>query len=182
MTAAEVIKEMKEMSALWTGTIDYAISQKDIEQIEQYNLEVSKKVYDSISSAREAVKADKVDGFFDVGWTKKKSGECEGDICNRNGCGGTMVFGEVVGCTCHMAGAAPCSRCVDNPLVCDECGEYGTEPTEVVLVCVNNTGVEEFFDVGVEYVYERHKDPSMVYAYDKFGERREMMADRFTKK
>jgi hypothetical protein len=59
----------------------------------------------------------------------------EGKICGRSvepdedaprgyrpkPCKGTMVFKDVEGCTCFIC--APCNRCVDNPLICDTCGE-----------------------------------------------------------
>lgn len=37
-------------------------------------------------------------------------------------CAGTMVFGAVENCSCHIV--APCGSCVNNPLFCDTCGEY----------------------------------------------------------
>jgi predicted DNA-binding WGR domain protein len=48
-----------------------------------------------------------------------------------------------------------------------------------VLVCVNNVGMEEKFDMGIEYVCEPHKDAAMVWVYDKFGAKAEFFADRF---
>lgn len=36
-------------------------------------------------------------------------------------CEGTMCYEPVENCSCHLS--APCSSCVDNPLVCDYCGE-----------------------------------------------------------
>ena len=44
----------------------------------------------------------------------------EGDDCHCENCSGKMGFEEVIGCYCHIA--PPCSACVDNPLVCLECG------------------------------------------------------------
>lgn len=43
----------------------------------------------------------------------------EGDRCPDCG-NGIMGFGRVWGCRCHIS--PPCSACVDNPLVCLECG------------------------------------------------------------
>lgn len=48
-------------------------------------------------------------------------GEEEGEICNRDGCGGTMGWPDVEGCSCHIN--PPCGACENNPLTCDECGE-----------------------------------------------------------
>jgi len=59
----------------------------------------------------------------------------EGQPCNRlpepdedqpswfrpKPCRGVMGFEPVEECRCHLA--APCNACVENPLVCDRCGE-----------------------------------------------------------
>lgn len=44
----------------------------------------------------------------------------EGDLCNRDGCGGMIRFPKVEDCCCHIS--PPCSACVDNRLTCDACG------------------------------------------------------------
>ena len=49
----------------------------------------------------------------------------------------------------------------------------------MVAVCLNNSGAEEKFDVGVEYVFETHKDKSMIWVYDKFGVKGEFFKERF---
>ena len=60
----------------------------------------------------------------------------EGDTCNRveeqdedaprgyrpKPCQGVMHYADVEDCSCHIS--PPCSACVDNPLVCDTCGEF----------------------------------------------------------
>lgn len=46
----------------------------------------------------------------------------EGEICNRDGCRGTMMYIKDRPCTCHT-GNPPCSACTDAPLTCSECGE-----------------------------------------------------------
>ena len=46
----------------------------------------------------------------------------EGDPCNQPGCTGKMIFHPVENCSCHLF--PPCKACVENPLVCSECG-YG---------------------------------------------------------
>jgi predicted DNA-binding WGR domain protein len=54
------------------------------------------------------------------------------------------------------------------------------EEEEGVMVCVNNAGMEDKFDIGVEYVVELHKkDETLIYAYDKFGKKGEYFKDRF---
>lgn len=44
----------------------------------------------------------------------------EGDPCPESACAGRMGYHKVADCYCHIN--PPCSRCVDNPLVCLECG------------------------------------------------------------
>jgi hypothetical protein len=41
----------------------------------------------------------------------------EDDICNRDGCPGTMVF-QPENCSCHIS--PPCGACI-NGLQCDTC-------------------------------------------------------------
>lgn len=49
-----------------------------------------------------------------------KIGEEEGDICNRNGCLGTLYEQDIEGgCSCHSN--PPCSYCTEPKLACDEC-------------------------------------------------------------
>lgn len=55
-------------------------------------------------------------------------GTCEGDICNRDGCGGVLGYPPVQGCSCHIN--PPCSACVDNPLTCPVCG-WEAEPPPI---------------------------------------------------
>jgi len=50
----------------------------------------------------------------------------EGDKCLN--CGGTFGYEEVENCSCHIN--PPCSACLENPLVCLNCGydpEYSLE-------------------------------------------------------
>ncbi len=42
----------------------------------------------------------------------------EGDRCPH--CCGRMGYGDVEGCRCHIS--PPCNACVDNPLICLQCG------------------------------------------------------------
>jgi hypothetical protein len=46
-------------------------------------------------------------------------GDGEGETCNLDGCPGTLEFGRVENCSCHIA--PPCGACVSNPLVCTGC-------------------------------------------------------------
>jgi len=49
----------------------------------------------------------------------------------------------------------------------------------LVAVCMNNTGVEGRFDVGVSYVFEEHDNKHMIWVYDKFGCKMELLQHRF---
>lgn len=49
----------------------------------------------------------------------------EGDTCRNTSCTGRMGFEKVDDCRCHIN--PPCSRCVDNPLVCLLCGQRADE-------------------------------------------------------
>ena len=44
-----------------------------------------------------------------------------GEICNRDGCKGTIEEEERRPCYCH-AGNPPCSACTDPRVYCEECG------------------------------------------------------------
>ena len=48
-----------------------------------------------------------------------------------------------------------------------------------VMVCVDNAGMEDRFDVGIEYLVENHPDQNMIYAYDKLGRKDEYFKERF---
>lgn len=54
----------------------------------------------------------------------------EGDNCPDQECCGTMEYGEVENCSCHIS--PPCHHCVDNPLVCSDCG-YTLDELEEIL-------------------------------------------------
>jgi predicted DNA-binding WGR domain protein len=49
------------------------------------------------------------------------------------------------------------------------------------MVCVDNVGMEDKFDCGIEYVVEDHPLKDMLYAYDKHGNRGEFFKTRFEK-
>jgi len=52
-------------------------------------------------------------------------------------------------------------------------------PLDEVMVCIDNAGIESRFDVGIEYLVEKHKDETMVYVYDKMGQKDEFFKVRF---
>lgn len=71
------------------------------------------------------------------------------------------------GCTCFIS--PPCAFCTHpgNPL---NQNEDDTAWEDVQLVCVDNTGIENRFDVGEKYEVEESQESSLVYAKDKNGE------------
>ena len=53
-------------------------------------------------------------------------------------------------------------------------------PKEGVAICLDNSGIEEKFDQGIEYVFEAHEsDPTMIWMYDKEGQKQECFSERF---
>lgn len=80
------------------------------------------------------------------------------------------------GCTCFIS--PPCSFCTHpgNPLNQDN---DDTAWEDVDLVCVDNKGIEDKFDEGVEYVVEDSDEKDFVYAYDKNGSRELVFRKRF---
>lgn len=50
---------------------------------------------------------------------------------------------------------------------------------DLVALCVDIAGLEDRFDEGIEYVFERHADKAMLWVFDKFGEKRECFKERF---
>jgi predicted DNA-binding WGR domain protein len=48
-----------------------------------------------------------------------------------------------------------------------------------VMVCIDNDGIEDRFDIGIEYLVKKHKDETMVYVYDKMGQKGEFFKVRF---
>ena len=50
-----------------------------------------------------------------------------------------------------------------------------------VVICLDNSGVEDKFDKGIEYISEEHDNKDMIYVYDRFGEKQECFRDRFQK-
>ena len=74
---------------------------------------------------------------------------------------------------------------IGDVLVCPECSSRAKKVVkrdhfvEQVLICINNTGIEDKFDIGIEYLVEDHPDSSMVYVYDKMGSKGECFKNRF---
>lgn len=53
-------------------------------------------------------------------------GEDPGDICNRDGCPGTIEEEEEDGCSCHL-GFPPCTACVEDKRYCSACEWRGDQ-------------------------------------------------------
>lgn len=70
-----------------------------------------------------------------------------------------------------------CSSCVKKAK--EMAAKRMKDGEDEVLVCVDNTGMEDRFDIGIEYIVEEHKDKTMVFVYDKMGRKDEYFRTRF---
>lgn len=75
-------------------------------------------------------------------------------------------------------GVPSCRRCALERMK-KNAPEIPVQTVEDTVYCVNNLGIEDRFDEGIEYVCEAHKDKLMVYVYDKMGRRDEYFKERF---
>ena len=57
--------------------------------------------------------------------------------------------------------------------------EAKAKPKEGVVVCIDNAGMEDKFDKGIEYVFEAHSESVMIWVYDKEGKKQECFSERF---
>lgn len=55
-------------------------------------------------------------------------GNCEGEICWRNGCQGVIADHEVENCSCHIN--PPCGSCAENRAYCPGCDWQGRDEVE----------------------------------------------------
>lgn len=72
-----------------------------------------------------------------------------------------------------------CPNCIE---IAKEAGRKASKRIageDEVLVCVDNSGLEDRFDVGIEYLVEDHNDKTMVYVFDKMGRKDEYFKVRF---
>jgi hypothetical protein len=59
-------------------------------------------------------------------------GICEGDVCNRSGCCGSIELRRAENCSCHLS--APCGACTAPRHFCADCGwEEADDPVEYVF-------------------------------------------------
>lgn len=73
-----------------------------------------------------------------------------------------------------------CPACIKK--IKDLAAKRAKDGEDDVLVCVDNAGMEDRFDVGIEYIVMEHKDPAMVFVYDKMGRKDEYFRNRFITK
>jgi hypothetical protein len=52
-------------------------------------------------------------------------------------------------------------------------------PGDFEVICIENTGMEDFFNLGVSYLGEPHQDKNFYWVYDKLGVKRECSTFRF---
>lgn len=99
----------------------------------------------------------------------------------------TLTSGElqayVEGTSIPIPAKEPEDKVGDTSQVEDEQPDFGPvdKSEDDVMVCVDNSGIEVDFDVGIEYVVEKHKDPHMIYAYNKMGKKLEYFRNRFVR-
>lgn len=70
----------------------------------------------------------------------------EGEICNRNGCAGTIETHPPENCSCHIA--PPCHSCTSPRSYCTECGREEVDDIVVNDYVVNvdkQTGTYKFW-------------------------------------
>ncbi len=90
----------------------------------------------------------------------------EHDKCPSHKCGGTLLFKDVEGCSCHIN--PPCSSCVDNPLVCDVCGwEDDDAPNHKDIIAAPGLSIREYKPrpldkTKIDYRSKGHTSSSMV--------------------
>lgn len=71
-----------------------------------------------------------------------------------------------------------CMECEEARRVAKKAAKKAKQEDEV-LVCVDNSGMEDRFDIGIEYLVEDHSANDMVYVYDKLGRKDEYFRTRF---
>jgi predicted DNA-binding WGR domain protein len=60
----------------------------------------------------------------------------------------------------------------DEPRWGDPSDLYRHEPDDEVMICVSNCGIEDSFDIGIEYIVEKHETNNLLlYVYDKMGKK-----------
>lgn len=67
----------------------------------------------------------------------------------------------------------------DEPRWGDPSDLYRHEPDDEVMICVTNYGIQDSFDIGIEYIVEQHETNNLLYVYDKMGKKVECLRTRF---
>jgi len=109
----------------------------------------------------------------------------EGDKCPD--CGGVFGYKPVKNCSCHIH--PPCSACVDNPLVCLNCGRRTMNPLlerQIIKCpeCMNETR-NEISLLSTLMLYQPHNKTGLIFESHKAYEQRlvrmiEIMADELS--
>jgi len=69
----------------------------------------------------------------------------------------------------------------DGQILCKKCFDESSNVEPDELICTDNTGCSEQFDVGISYVVEKHTVKDMLWAYDKNGIKTAIFRTRFMK-
>jgi hypothetical protein len=90
-------------------------------------------------------------------------GLIEGEICNRNGCKGTIErIDDDTSCSCHIH--PPCSHCVDARHECKECGhEIDSPEIEYKSVKTDHTKIDPWQRKSDYELYNELKENEFAY-------------------
>jgi hypothetical protein len=115
---------------------------------------------------RELFDSKLAEGYIDV-----DSGSYRGPVSRSN----PEIHAELEGVTIAKPPVTISAKVDDSHL---ENKRMATPNTHNVI-CINRIGMEERFDDGIEYVWERHTEKKMLWVWDKFGVKSEYFIERF---
>jgi hypothetical protein len=95
-------------------------------------------------------------------------GYCEGDICNRSGCLGTIAMHETENCSCHIN--PPCAYCTAPRNFCPDCDwQEKDDPLvvmEVTTICLPSGWTDRkkriLDPTKIDYRIEMHSNSSQL--------------------
>ncbi|MCD5994186.1 hypothetical protein KDX38_10845 [Pseudomonas sp. CDFA 602] len=99
----------------------------------------------------------------------KGFGYCEGDTCNREGCGGSIELEDVENCSCHLS--APCWRHQEADMCCPDCGWRAADDPLCVreIACISmgdlpyiQTRPRVLDPTKIDWVAKLHSSSSMI--------------------
>ena len=105
----------------------------------------------------------------------EKEGEGYQDIDSASYCGPVTMRDPEIAANLEKLGMAKVGKSERIPLESDRM----LDPEKQVAICVDRSGLEDKFDEGIEYVFEKCRTPGMVFVYDKLGEKAEYFVQRF---